>query len=717
MISHPQPLSGHAGIGFRLQTFVTLLIVALLPISRAFADCGGNSSTTAPTNAGTLFLFCFEQNIDNLPVTGDGDGYLEMYVSTLADTATITITSNRYPSLNKTVFLLAHSSFSYRISDSTLRESLNITDTMRDLWITSDEVADNRVVMVQSTAPVVCYGLDYKLNSADAFCALPANSAGTDYRVMSYANSVTAAEEPNEPSQFAVAAFSNNTIVTITPSAPTLSGHAAGTPFTITLQRGQAVQVQTDPTIAGLDLTGSIVTANNPIAVFGSHSRTEVPNGWVRPNDGLVSRDMLLESMPPTHAWGSNFVLDAIDLDNVGTISPDGDEVRVLALHPNTIVTMNGQPWVTLNANEFRDAVIKGPMTIQSSGPILVGEYAHSSYTQSTNHDPFLAVVPPVDQSFNSYTFFLPSNTGVFSYQSVIIATDTTSQGSISVDGTLLPAAFFTPVPGSFAGGQGFSILEYPLTAGAHTISTPNPPARGFTILGYGLGDVVSYGYTAGSLLVPKRTIAIQYPPEAMGGRHTNALDFRNTSFEPAYIDSAVFVPNEASIGGMAGRDFGIHVQENVAYDIQRLDVGAGARIHLVSNIPLTEPVSGTVKIYAHTPDYTNLEDAEMPFTLYPDAAAGVGAQDALHLTVTATPNPFSAFTSINFSVPETGDVTMTLYDELGRAVQHITSGEFSAGAYSVRIERRGLADGFYTCVISSQKLNIDERVPIIAGK
>ena len=682
-------------------------------LGNARADCGGSPSSTQPTNAGTEFLLCFEQNIDNSIPTTDADGYLEIYIATQADTATVTITSRRYPNLDRTFFMQANSSLSYRISDSTLQEGLGVTDTMRDLWITSDEIADNRVVMVQSTSSIVCYGLDYKAESADAFCALPINSAGTDYRVMSYPNSFNLTGNPNEPSQFAVAAFNDNTTVTITPSAATVGGHAAGTPFTVTLQKGQCVQVQTDPTVEGLDLTGSMVSADNSIVVYGSHARTEAPSGFRFP-DGFASRDMLLESMPPTSDWGFNFVLDAIAIGD-GTFNSDGDEVRVLALKANTLVSINGQPWVTLSSNGFSDTVIHGPMMIQSSAPLLVGEYAHTDVTENGGvGDPFLAIVPPVDQTYNNFTFFLPSNTGVFTYQSVIIATDTTSQGSISVDGRLLPRTLFTPVPGA-VGNRYFSVLEYSLPAGAHTISTPMPEGSGFTILGYGLGDVVSYGYTAGSLLVPKRAIEIQPPPEAMGGRHTNTLWFRNTAYEATYLDSAVFVPDNPRLNY-----FGVHVQENVAGDIGRLGVGASAHIHLVPTIPLDLPVSGTVKIYSHMPDFcysAPIEDAEAPFTLFPGATDAVGTPDALRLTVTATPNPFSAYTTINFSVPESGDITVTLYDELGRAVQHVTSGEFSPGPYSVRIERRGLADGFYTCVIYSQKLNINERVPIVAGR
>ena len=680
------------------------------------AECGGNSSQNAPTNSGTEFLICFEQNIDNSRTIDvpNGGGYLEVYVATMDDSATVTFTSRRYPALSKSVTLPAHSSYIYRITDSTVQAGLGITDTMNDLWMTSTETPDNRVVMVQSTNSIVCYGLDYKYESADAVCALPANNVGTDYRIMSYGNSVDASDGPNMPSQFAVAAFFDSTVVTITPSCATAGGHAAGLPFTVTLQKGQGVQVQTDGTIPGLDLTGSQVSANHPIAVYGSHSRTETPHNFERSGagGGFASRDMLLETMPPTDVWGTNFVLDAIANDNAGNFGPDGDVVRVLALNANTSVSVNGVPWRTLGANQFADTMTHGPMMIQASDGILVGEYMHSQYSTNGDGDPFLAIVPPVNQTYNNFTFMLPSNQ-VFSLQYVIIATDASAQGSISLDGTTLPSAAFTPVPG-LVGNQHFSILEDNLSGSqtVHTISTTMPAQNGFTILGYGLGDVVSYGYTAGSRLVPQRTIAIDPPPQAMGGQHGNWVDFRNTSFQPAYLDSAVFTAND-------GSNYGIHSQEDIAYDIRTLNVGQGARIHLVSTAPLQEPVRGTLTIYAHTPDYTDLEPASIAFTLYPNASSSVtpNAAGTLPITAYASPNPFEGFTNVHFSLPESGDVTLTLFDALGRVVQHVSSGDLSSGAYSVRLERRGLANGIYTCEIVSRKLNIDQRVPIVAGE
>ena len=420
---------------------------------------------------------------------------------------------------------------------------------------------------------------------------------------------------------------------------------------------------------------------------------------------------MLLEAMPPTSAWGTAFVLNAIDIDAQGTKNPGGDLMRVVALNDNTTVTVNGNPWVTLNHNQFADSMISSPVLVKGSGALLVGEYAHTDINNNSNGDPFLAVVPAVDQSFNNYTFFAPDKLD-YPLQKVIIVTDTLAQNSILFDGQALPGRIFQKVPGSI-GGHAYALTEYTgFNQGAHTITSMMPPEDGFTILSYGLGKVISYGYTAGILLVPKRAIGIQYPPQAMGGHHTNTIDFRNTAYQDAYLDSAVFIADNPKM-----RNLGIHVKERIAYDIGVLPVGQSAEIHLVSDDQLPAPVEGTLRIYSHLPSYMNLEPAEMPFTLYPDAEAGVAENNSPALSAFASPNPFSSYTTVNFSVPETGDITMVLYDELGRVVQQVASSEFPAGPYSVRIERRGLPDGVYTCVITSQKLHINERVPIVAGE
>ena len=662
--------------------------------------------TRVPTNSGTDFMLCFEENIDKND--SSNAPYLEVYVAALADTATVTITSRRYPNLDTSFFLQANSSVSYTISNASVNVG-GIMEQMKSLWIESDEVADDAVVEVQATSPVVCYGMDYKDLSADAFCAIPAEYAGTDYVVMSYPTSSDVLNVIPTSSEFAVAAFQNNTHVTITPSVTTLANNPAGVPFTISLDAGQCVQVQTNPNVTGLDLTASRVSADHPVTVYGGHVRTEVPIGISQ----TASRDMLLEVMPPTSDWGTAFVLDAFALDKKGTIGPNGDIMRAVALNDNTSITVNGNPWIILNRNQFRDTNITGPTLVNSSGPLMVGEIEHSKYDSIAYGDPSLSIIPPMNQSYNNYTFIVPED-GNFNDAFVTVATDTRSQGNIILDGQPLSSGSFTSVPSS-VNGQTFAVLEHyfnQTTGGFHTISTTNTPDQAFTILAYGVGDQVSYGYTAGSLLVPHRAIQIEYPPAIAGKKHSNTVDFHTTAYQPAYVDSARFIPDNP-----ADAVFGIHPQENVGIDIGRIDIGGSGQIHLVSDRPLTDPIHGTIKICSHLPSYFVIEPAEMGFTVYPTSAlAGVTENGNIDIGATALPNPFSSYTDLNFSMPENGDVTITLYDALGRVVQHVASSEFPAGPYSVRLERRELPDGVYVCEIVSNKLNIHARVKIVAG-
>ena len=117
---------------------------------------GGQKGST--TNSGTQFLLCFEQNHDPNVTGALDDGYLEMYLASLSDTATVTITCKHYPNLNQVFHLAANSSAVYRLTTDT---PLGIYDSLNDLWITSSEVPDDRVVQVVASAPIVCYGMNY----------------------------------------------------------------------------------------------------------------------------------------------------------------------------------------------------------------------------------------------------------------------------------------------------------------------------------------------------------------------------------------------------------------------------------------------------------------------------------------------------------------------------------------------------------------------------
>src|SRR5207247_11189177 len=83
------------------------------------------------------------------------------------------------------------------------------------------------------------------------------------------------------------------------------------------------------------DLSGTLIQSSNPIAVFGGHQCANIP-------PGSVACDTILEELPPTTAWGKNFVSMPL------ATRTGGDTFRVLASQDATTVTLNGDIVATL---------------------------------------------------------------------------------------------------------------------------------------------------------------------------------------------------------------------------------------------------------------------------------------------------------------------------------------------------------------------------------
>lgn len=59
-------------------------------------------------------------------------------------------------------------------------------------------------------------------------------------------------------------------------------------------------------------------------------------------------------------------------------------------------------------------------------------------------------------------------------------------------------------------------------------------------------------------------------------------------------------------------------------------------------------------------------------------------------------PNPFNPITTITFTLPRTGAVTLTVYDVLGREVREILDEVRSEGSHTVSFDASSLASGMY---------------------
>ena len=65
-------------------------------------------------------------------------------------------------------------------------------------------------------------------------------------------------------------------------------------------------------------------------------------------------------------------------------------------------------------------------------------------------------------------------------------------------------------------------------------------------------------------------------------------------------------------------------------------------------------------------------------------------------------PNPFNPVTSITFTVPQAGQVTLEVFDMLGRSVEVLVSEERPAGTYEVKLDGTALSSGVYIYRLSA---------------
>lgn len=336
----------------------------------------------------------------------------------------------------------------------------------------SSDVVTNLGIHVISTSEVSVYGLNRISATTDAYLGLPTDILGAEYIVLTYKNVNIV-----NGTQFAIAATQDGTAVTITPSVTT-GARAAGVPYTVSMNQGQTYQLR-NTNSAPADLTGTIVTADKPIAVFGSHQCANIPAGY-------YACDYIVEELPPTVTWGKNFVTMPL------ATRLRGDTFRFLASTDETVVSVNGAVVATLNRGQLFEQIITEPAQITATQPILVAQYSNSSSYDGVTSDPFMMLIPPFEQFLGAYTVTTPASGFAINYVNVVAPNG--AVGVITLDGSPIPSSSFVAI-----GSSGFSGAQVAVSLGSHTLGALLP----FGVFVYGFDSYDSYGYPGGLSLAP----------------------------------------------------------------------------------------------------------------------------------------------------------------------------------------------------------------------
>jgi hypothetical protein len=688
----------HAPSPFRriIMAFAIIVCAISLVPNRVLSQ----GTNTSVTNAGTEFLVCFMQNESKFYDATSAE-FQEIYIVS-ADTTvndTVIITCKAYPKLNKKIILSPGTSSS--IWDIT-------TDAVIAPWppndgiINSHEVVDSMVFKVVSSSPIICYGISNKSLTCDAFLVLPKSVASTDYLVMSYPSSNTgifSVPSDRKPSEFCVASFDDGNLITIVPATNTMNGAPAGQPITFTLNSGECVQIQADVNISLSDLTGSTVRSTMPVTVYGGHARTEVPIEYSR-SDGGSSRDYLSEEMPALSTWGISFIAK-----NFG--SPIGDLMRVMASVDSTTIKINGNIWGTpLMAGEHRDTMIAKDIavvgnnifSVEADNPILVGMFAHTTNVAGGTGDPFFAVIPSLDQTYHEYTYFI-SPSKQFITHSVIISTEASGAGKITIDGQIIPKAAYTLLPVALNGKQ-YAVATINQSPGIHKASSPNSDENGFTLLAFGFGPVDSYGYTAGALLKPITGLSsLRVSPDCSGN-----IIARNILSETIILDSSKILYTQKNTDATVSLK-NLSEKNTIAMSAQQAFTLEASKL-------FNGPIKGKVRIYYHTATWHDLRAVDFPFCLA--GVAGTENEIKYSATLENFPNPVTGKTTVIFSLPAQSYASVKIYDALGRIVRTLSEGITSEGKHSIDVLTSGLVAGSYMIELLAPELGVSERCQIV---
>lgn len=331
---------------------------------------------------------------------------------------------------------------------------------------------ESRGVYVTSADTISVFAINFEPYTADGTKVLPVQSLGTSYRVSSYAASGLSGSE------LVVVATEDGTRVSITPTAPTLSGQDAGVPFEVDLDAGQTYLVQSE--FPG-DLTGTLVEAAaasgscRPFAVFSGATCAAVP-------ETCAACDHIYEQNFPLSTWGTSYLAAPF-------LGPNTFTLRVIASENSTMVSVNGIPHM-VNAGEVYELnELTTAQCIEATAPVQAVQFMEGVECGGVG-DPAMLVLNSTDQQISAITF-ATVNSEVIDSHGLTVFTESTNIGSINLDGALLDPALFEVFPNC----PSRSFARIPLSEGSHSLEADGP----FTAYVYGNGFAESYAYSAGS--------------------------------------------------------------------------------------------------------------------------------------------------------------------------------------------------------------------------
>jgi IgGFc binding protein len=352
-------------------------------------------------------------------------------------------------------------------------------------------------------------------SSSGGTMILPVQSLGLDYRAVTYPQAATPAVAGTPGSRggagrVMIVGTQMGTTVHFWPFGGVTADPSGGTPqinagdeYVIVLDDGDVFQIYSGAEQE--DLTGSLVTADQPIAIFSGNISTTYGSGVT----GINSPDMAHEQMPPIATWSQTYVAASLTPQSsiacTSFFGTDGASIwRVLASVDHTTITFQGPGTATLqllptggvaaplvqplllDEGQAASLIGLGSFTVIADHPILV--------TQGMDCEPSLSLAIAADGGalIKNLRFAVLPN---FDQLLGIVRLQ---DAQVDLDGMPLPDAMFQPA------GGGFEVAEVslPPCLPAQDVCTHHLTSSvGFGMTLRGMDVASSYALTAPALV------------------------------------------------------------------------------------------------------------------------------------------------------------------------------------------------------------------------
>jgi len=125
----------------------------------------------------------------------------------------------------------------------------------------------------------------------------------------------------------------------------------------------------------------------------------------------------------------------------------------------------------------------------------------------------------------------------------------------------------------------------------------------------------------------------------------------------------------------------------------------------------LIDQVAGTFVQGAEGPATNNPIVVQKWADTIPPAVEGPKSVLPGRMDIAASPSPARGRTVISYALPRSGDVSLAVYDAVGRPVQTLASGRREAGRYSTTWDARDAAAGVYFYTLTSGKASLTKKL------